>query len=306
MSLNLNMGKWRLKAGGRLEQAHLDAAFLSSGTLAVQDYLNLVPSFTLSRQLKGNSTLKLAYTHRIQRPNLYYLDPYTDLTDPYNISYGNPSLQPALAQVFNLAYSIFKKKTALNFSMVHQFTNNAIQQFTVLEADTIARTTFGNIGRNQNTSFSLGLHTTLFKKLGINLNGAANYIEYTSTIRGKTGSNKGFTYNTTGSANLRLKTWRISSSISYNAPNILAQGRTASYVSNSVTVNKYFLKNNNANLGFSVSSPFREHRRSYTEIDNPGFYQLRSSSTVIRRFSLSLNYRFVKVQGNSTRHTPGP
>lgn len=298
-SLNLNMGKWGIRTGARLEKAKVDGLFLSSGTAAGQLYTNLVPTLTLSRQFKGISTLRLSYSQRIQRPDLYYLDPYVDRTDPWNISYGNPGLKPALAQVFTLAYNTSFKKSSINLHVFHQFTNNAIQQYTVLDADTVARTTFGNIGRSQNTSFSSGFNTTLFKKLNINLNSNANYVEYTSTINGKIQNRKGLTYGTSGTASLRLKTWRFSSTMSYNAPNILVQGKSASYISNSCTLNKFFLKNSKASLSLLVSSPFRQHRRSFTEINEPAFYQLRSSYTVIRRFALSFNYRFVKVQDSS-------
>ena len=298
-SFHLRMHLWGLQAGARLERAKLDAQFLSSGTLAKQTYINLVPTFTLSRRLKGVTSLKLSYTQRIQRHDLYYLDPYVDLADPYNISYGNPSLQPALAHVFALAYTTLIQKTSISVNTLHQFTNNSIQQFTTLGADTVASTTFGNIGRNRNTSFSLGINTALFKMVNINLNSNANYQEYHSTINGKPRNNKGLTYGFSGGFHLRLKTWRIGSNLSYNAPNILAQGRTAGYTSNSATLNKYFLKNNKANIGLSVTSLFQEHRRTFTEIDDPAFYLRRESISVIRRYNLALNYRFAKVQGSA-------
>lgn len=297
-SLNLRMGKWRLRMGARLELVQIDAHFRSSGTTASQGYENMVPNLTLSRQLKGVSTLRLSYTQRIQRPSLFYLDPYVDKTDPWNISFGNPHLQPAQAHVFNTTYNTFFKKTAITISTFHQFTNNAIQQFTWLDADTIARTTYGNIGRNRNTSLSVSLNSTFFKFLAVNLNGNANYIEHSSMINGKTGTNSGLTYSVTGGAHLRLKTWRLAGNISHNAPNVLAQGRTAAYTTNSATVNKYFLKNNKASIGLSVSSLFREHRRSFTEIDDPAFYLWRESLSVIRHYTISFHYLFVKVQGS--------
>jgi outer membrane receptor protein involved in Fe transport len=289
------MGKWGLKMGGRLEQAKVYAHFISSGTMAIQHYLNFIPNITLSRQLKGISMISASYTQRIERPNLQYLDPYVDLTDPWNISYGNPKIQPALANVFDMSYNVYIKKTSVNINVFHQFTNNSIQQFTTLAADTISRTTYGNIGKNQNSSFSVSGNTTLFKKLGITLNSTANYVQYTSNINGKPQSNDGLTYHISGSANLRLKSWRLGSKMSYNAPTIFLQGRSAGYISNSITINKYFFKNNKANIALSTSSPFSQYRHSFTEISDPTFYQLRKRSTVIRRFNISFSYRFSKL-----------
>lgn len=294
-SLNLRLGKWGIRAGSRVEHAGVDAHFISSRTIAQRNYLNIIPTLTLSRTLKGFSTLTLSYTQRIQRPALDYLDPYTDRSDLWNISYGNPELQPALAHVLNLASNLLIKKTAITISLYHQFTNNAIQQFTTLGRDTITRTTYGNIGRTRNYNLLLGCNTTLFKNLSLNLNSSAYYVFYTSTIKGGLQTNKGLTYNLSGTATLRLKSWRASGSISYNAPNIIVQGKTAGYVSNSFTLSRFLFKNNKATIGLNISSPFQEYRRSSTEINDPAFYQLRQSNTVLRRYSLSFNYRLQKV-----------
>ncbi|MDQ3844811.1 MAG: outer membrane beta-barrel family protein, partial [Bacteroidota bacterium] len=304
-SLSLKIGKWGVRAGVRLEQAKVDARFVSSRTFAARDYQNLIPNITLSRQLKGISMIKLSYTQRINRPNLDYLNPYIDLTDPWNISYGNPGLQPTVGHVFNAAYNTFIKKTSFNIGFFHQFTNNSVQEFTTLGADTIARTTFGNIGQNRNYTLSLNGTTTVFKKLGLNLNSAANYVQYTSIINGKPYNNEGLTYHLSGSANFRSKGWRVSGNASYNTPNVFLQGRSAGYLSNSFSVNRQFSKNNKASVGISVTSPFRAYRRSYTEVNDPAFYLFRESYSVMRRYHLSFNYRFGKVQSDTKRKKPG-
>ncbi len=298
-SFDLKMSKWGLRTGVRLEKARINAHFISSGTMAMQNYSNLIPTITLSRRLEEASRINLSYTQRIDRPNLYYLDPYVDRTDPWNISYGNPHLRPAVAHVFHLSYNVFKRLSSLTITVSHYFINNAIQQFTILGSDTVARTTFSNTGSSRNFSLSLGCNTTLFKKLSLNLNGATNSVKYVTHINGKPFTTKGLTFQVSASAGLRLKNWRVGSSVSYNAPNLFLQGRTASYVSNSIMLNKYFFKNNRANIGLSVSSPFCGYRHSFTEINNPTFQQLRESNTLVRRFTVSLSYRFTKVQGSN-------
>lgn len=296
-SLNLKLSKWGLIFGTRLERANIDAHFVSSGTFAKQDYINLIPTVTLSRKLMGFSLLKLSYTQRIDRPHLNYLNPYVDFTDRWNIGYGNPGLQPALAHVFNLGYNTAIKKIFFNIALFHQFTNNSIQQFTTLGTDTISRTTFGNIGGNKNYTLSLSGNTILFKLFTLNLNGNASYMQYTRTASNKPVRNEGFTYHISGSVAFRHKSWRVSSNVGYNAPNVLLQGKSAGFFSNSISLNKQFLKNNKAAVSLQVNSPFQERRHLYTEINDPSFYLLRESFTVIRRFSLSLNYRFGKMKG---------
>ncbi|SIT86316.1 TonB-dependent receptor domain-containing protein [Pontibacter indicus] len=305
-SLSLKKGDWGLKTGARLEQTILDANFKSSGTVATPDYFNLIPNITLSRKLKGASTMRLSYTQRIERPSLYYLNPYINQIDPRNISFGNPKLDPATNNVFNLAYNTFVKGTSINASIFHNFTNNSIQSFTTLGADTVARTTYGNIGRNQTYGFSLSGNTTLFKKLSINLNTTTNYVKLTSVIDGVPQNNEGFTYNVFGYTSYRFeKGWRASGNIGYYSSRILLQGRSAGYTWNSLSLSKQFLKDNKATLSFSVNSPFQKNRRFLNEINDPRFTQTQENFNVMRRYSVGFNYRFGKLKGDIARKKRG-
>jgi hypothetical protein len=296
-SFNLKMEKWGLRLGARLEQAKIDARFVSSGTFARQKYMNVIPAFTLSRKLNGFSLVRLSYTQRLNRQTLDYLNPFIDFSDPWNISYGNPGLQPALAHVIDLTYNTSILKSFLNFAFFHQFTNSSIQQYTTLGHDTISRTTFGNIGKNKNYTFSFSGNTMLFKNLNIGLNGNASYLQYTHIVNDKPYRNEGFTYNVMASISYRFKGWRTGSNIGYNAPNVLLQGRSADYFHQNISLSKQFLKNQKATVGILVNSPFQEQRHIYTEVNDPAFYLIRQSHSIIRKYTLSLNYRLGKVHG---------
>lgn len=305
-SLNLKRGAWLLRAGGRLEHTKVDAHFKSTGTLALHDYVNLIPNINLSLKLQKTANLRLSYTQRLERPGLYYLNPFVDQTDPRNIYYGNPELLPSTNHVFNLTYSKVLKLTSISSSVIHHFTNNAIAQYTTLGSDSVSRTTFGNMGKSQVTGVSLGINTTLFRKLNLNANTNVHYLQFTSLINGEARNNDGVTYNVFGSAAYRLnKGWRVSSNFSYTAPGIFVQGKTAGNTRNSITVNKSFLKDGKARIAATVNNPFREHRRSFTEVNDPRFYLYQESYTVIRQFRISLNYRFGKLQGDITRKKRG-
>ncbi len=297
ISLNLKKGKWGLRSGLRAEQTILDARFRSSGTEVDQNYLSLFPNIMLSFMLKGYSSIKLSYTQRIDRPGLYYLDPYVDLTDPLNISYGNPDLHPATNHTVQAGFDTFFKGTSINASVFHSFTNNSIEQFTTLGTDSVARTTFGNLGQNRNYGLTLSANTTLFKKLNLSLNTGTNYITFTSQLEGKPQTNNGFTYYGHGNVSFRFnRSWRAGGNVGYDSPNILLQGKTGGNTWSSLSVNKDFLKDNKASISLAVRSPFRKTRRALTEITNTAFYQRRESYTEMRQFSLSFNYRFGKLK----------
>ncbi|MBB6612740.1 TonB-dependent receptor [Pontibacter sp. Tf4] len=296
-SVNLKHKNWGLRSGIRVEDTRLNAAFVSSGTSARQRYQNIFPSITLSRAFKKGNTLKFSYNQRIERPGLYYLDPFVDKSDPLNIFFGNPELKPATSHTLQFDFDSFFGSSFVNASLSHSFTNNTIQEFTVLGSDSVARTTFGNIGKSRNYSFTLSGNTTLFRKLNISLNSGASYLVFNSRQEGNLQNSEGFSYYVQGNTNYRFgKNWRASGNLGYSSPNILLQGRSGGYTWSSLSVNKDFLKNNKASISLAVRSPFQEKRRATTELTNPAFYQRRETDTRIRQFSLSLTYRFGKLK----------
>lgn len=295
-SLNYKKNNWGIRTGARLEQTSINATFKSSGTSAKQNYVNLMPNITLSRKLKGTGTVRLSYSQRIDRPILSYLNPYVYSVDPRNISYGNPALHAAISNVFNLSYNTFFNGSSITAGIFYHYTNNSVEQFTTLSADLIARTTYGNIAVNRTTGFSLSGNTTVFKKLNFNLNTTSGYVKYLSKYVSRPQS--GLTFNATGYASYSFnKGWRASGNIGYSSSNILLQGKAAGYTWNTFSVFKDFLQDNRTTFSFTVSSPFQKNRRLFTELYDPAFHQLQESYLLIRRFSLSFNYRFAKVQG---------
>ncbi|GAB3235463.1 outer membrane beta-barrel family protein [Hymenobacter seoulensis] len=295
-SLSLRKNNWGLKAGARLELTNIDARFESVQTAAQQAYSNLIPSISVSRRLGGSGMCNLSYTQRLERPGLYYLNPYVDITDPRNISYGNPGLVPTTSHVLNLGFNTFLKSTSFNADLFHQFTNNSIQQLTTLGTDSVARTTFANVGQNRTYGLTLSSNTTLFKKLNLSLSGGTAYTELTSIVAGRPQNNKGITYNASGNTSYRFgKDWRASGNISYTSSRIVLQGKTSGYSWSSLAVNKEFLKNKKARASFSVSSPFQKYRQTSREIIGPTFRQQQESSVIIRRYTLALTYRFIKI-----------
>jgi outer membrane cobalamin receptor len=298
-SLNLQAKGWGMRAGTRLEETRVIANFRDSEHPARQHYFSLVPSLNLSRKLQKNGSIRLSYAQRLERPTQFHINPYVNLIDPRNISYGNPALKPSVNHVLNLGYSTYHQGTSLSVGALHQFTNNAIQYLTTLGEDTIARSTFENVGRRQSHGLSLNGSTMLFKKLHLGLNGNANYIYLTGSGQRQ---NQGITWNATGNASLRVrKTWRLNANVGYTAPQILLQGKSASFVSNSFTLNKELLKQNKASLSLAVRNPFQQYRRFLSEVQDPAFWQWQESYSVIRQYSATFQYRFGKVHAGAPR-----
>ena len=111
--------KYSFKLGSRYEQTFIDADFRSNDTTLVDNYFNFIPNVMVARDLGENQKLKLSYTRRIQRPLIFYLNPFINTSDPRNIFYGNPELDPeltdALGETIKTEYQVHSFVLGLRF-----------------------------------------------------------------------------------------------------------------------------------------------------------------------------------------------
>ena len=69
---------------------------------------------------------------RIQRPGIWYLNPYLNNIDPQRISQGNPNLDSEKSNNVNFNFSKFAQKFSINASLSYTFVNNAIERYTII------------------------------------------------------------------------------------------------------------------------------------------------------------------------------
>lgn len=129
-----------------------------------QDYkinfpLSLFPSFFISEKLKNDQELQLNYTRRINRPNPFQLNPFTDYSDSLNISRGNPDLKPEFTNSMELSYEkTFKNRDNFLASVYYKNTNDLITRYQVTENDIINnKQILVNSYINANSSYVTGL-----------------------------------------------------------------------------------------------------------------------------------------------------
>jgi ferric enterobactin receptor len=130
-SFNLKFGEnWGVVAGARYELTDISGDFRDDPTTFGNDYGNFLPSFIISRNFKNFSSLKASYTRRIQRPSLRTINPYIQVEDNRNISFGNPDLNPELTDQYDLTYNAFIKGLVINASVFYRNTTQTIENFT--------------------------------------------------------------------------------------------------------------------------------------------------------------------------------
>lgn len=126
----------------------------------------LFPSVFLSYSLPKDNELQVNYTRRIRRPWGGQLNSFVDISDPANIQYGNPELQPQYSNAFELNY--IKSWTAhiLSISAYLRTSNNVMNRISYLE-DNVMYSTWANVSKELNSGVEIVSKNNLFRILDL-------------------------------------------------------------------------------------------------------------------------------------------
>ena len=215
-----NFNKFGLKAGLRYEYTWQDVEYhLGKGDDFKKEYGSLVPTASLQYTLSQGSNLGLTYNMRISRPGISYLNPYMDKTNPIALTYGNPDLDVEKAHNISLVYNMFTPKLMVNLNLHHNFTDNAISQYSFYDDNNLLNTTYGNVVKSHQTGLSGYVNYLLTKNTRLFLNGSVNYLDLRSDALDQ--KNSGWTANAmlglqqTLPWDLKLSAFAITSTKSY-------------------------------------------------------------------------------------------
>ena len=242
------------------------------------------------------SSLNLGFTQRIQRPDIYELNPFVDRSNPSFEDSGNPDLKAVLSNNFQLNYSRFKKGS-INIGLSYNFASNTIQNITVYNPVTnVTRTNYANIGKNRSLGTNFNINYPIIKGLNFNLSGNINYLFIQGEVNGVLTKNDGVQGYFYSYASYKFKNGlRASANINYSSPYISLQGQGTKYIGSGVSLTRDIVKDK-LTFGMYVNNPFSKYRNYVNTTSGPGFIQNSNSQNYFRSFSLSMNYRFGKLK----------
>jgi len=296
---------YSVKLGGRYEftsfgggmDKPLDSSFTG------KPYSNFIPFVNISRKLGKGGFIKFNYTQRIQRPSLFYLNPYTNFSDPLNVTTGNPYLAPEVSSNYEVSVGNYTQFGGFGLNVYHKRLNNAIETYRLVDANKVYQTTYGNIGRNMTTGFDLNVNLK-GKNWMISGNGGLGLIDISSIV--DTGLIAGL--RTTGlmySAGIRGsysfgKSWMVELFSRFNAPSYSLQGYTANWFFHMIGIKKRFNKDKGG-IGFGFDNPFAWQVDYKTE--NSGkdfsFYELRRTN--MWGFRINFDYSFGSIESEKIK-----
>lgn len=93
-----------------------------------KNYLGLFPTLNLTYEFQEDENLTLGYNRRINRPRGWYINPFPSRSSRTNVFQGNPNLDPAYSNTFDLGYLRKWDDLTLTSSIYYQHEENSFER----------------------------------------------------------------------------------------------------------------------------------------------------------------------------------
>jgi len=294
-----------IQTGARVEHTDTWINYAEAPGNSIPSYTTFVPSLILSHNFKNNNSLKLSYSYRIQRPDYRDLNPFINLSDPHNISIGNPNLKPEVQNRIELGYNkSFKKGGNLNLVAYYRWNTDDIQSFVIYyPAYKIGDSTYSDVSvtTRANISSETTIGGNIFGSFPIasvfNIRSNISLYNRTITEKGPTpASINSFEYRITLNASWQiLKSLALEVFGNFNSARTAVQGKLPSWSSYSFAIRQK-LFHDKASIALTTSNPFNEYVIMKTNLAGEGFTLTSTRKVAFRSFGINLTYKFGKMK----------
>ncbi|MGF7075646.1 TonB-dependent receptor domain-containing protein [Mucilaginibacter sp. 3215] len=295
-----------VKAGLRDEYTTTTADFQG---VNIPSYNILAPSLVFSHKFgNGGESLKLSYTRRIQRPDYGDLNPFLNISDPHNISTGNPNLKPEKGDNFELGYNkSYDKGANINIAAFYRRNTDDIQQFTTFYSTfDVNGTTYTDVSLNQR--YNIGSE----ERIGINIYASVPVTSKLSLRTNMIFSDRRST--NPGFANVSAFAYRLNLNAQYSFGHDLSaeffgnynssqkgiQGTNPKFVFYNFAMRKMFM-NKKASIGLTATNPFAKYVSQSSSTFGSNFYSTNVRLVPVQSFGISLSYKFGKLEFKKER-----
>ncbi|HEY4194923.1 MAG TPA: TonB-dependent receptor [Mucilaginibacter sp.] len=287
------------KVGLRDEYTQTSADFQG---VTIPGYNIVTPSAMLSHKIDETQSFKLNYSYRIQRPDYGDLNPFYNVSDPHNISTGNPNLKPEIGHNYEFGYNkSFTQGANIYVGAFYHYNTNDIQSYTTFyDSLRVGNSVYSNVFLNQR--YNIGTQTTE----GISFFGSVPVTSKLNLRSNMMLSNQ-ITTNP-GNPTVNGLYYRVNLNATYQFPHDLTvelfgnysssrrtiQGTRPSFAFYNLALRKQIL-NKKLSIGLTASDPFNNYINQTTVTNGTNFSQTSLREVPFRSFGITLNYRFGKL-----------
>ncbi len=171
--------QWRLIAGAQAEHTLSDFRFIKGNSADANNaYWRLLPNLTLRKEFSKELNMAWVFRETIRRPGITELNPNIDYSDPYNIRFGNPFIQPALTDNYDFNISYVEKKFNINANIGYNRIKNVFNSIRTLIDSGKTQITYQNISDQEELQASLWTGINITRKFKINISAGYNFNKY--------------------------------------------------------------------------------------------------------------------------------
>ncbi|OOQ60197.1 outer membrane beta-barrel family protein [Mucilaginibacter pedocola] len=288
-----------VKAGFRDEYTNTSADFPG---VVIPGYNTIVPSLTLSHKLSATQTIKASYSYRVERPDYGDLNPFFNISDPHNISTGNPNLKPEKSHGIEMGYNrSFDSGGNIYIGSFYRHNIDDIQQYTTpFDSLDVNGRVYPNVLLNQRSN--IGTQTSIGGNLSgslpigkLNLRTNMFFVSRTNTNPG-IAKVTGFAYRINLNASYQFPHDLMAEAFAnYNSSQKNLQGTRPHFFFYNIAVRKQFM-NKKASIGFVTANPFNRYITQQGTTYGTNFNQVNIRQMPLRSFGITLSYKFGKLE----------
>ena len=94
-----------------------------------KSYWEPYPTLHLSYEINKSNSMQLSYSRRVRRPHMWDLNPYLDVREGQEMSFGNPNLDPEFTNAFEFSYNLSLDKWNIYTCAYYRQTNNMMTRY---------------------------------------------------------------------------------------------------------------------------------------------------------------------------------
>lgn len=291
VQINSKKDKISYQLGLRLEATNVTINATDNTLNTNSKYTNLFPSATLGYEFKENLSGQISYSNRINRPSLWFLNPFYELKDFTARFTGNPSLKPTYTDAFEFSLMYNVNKLRLSPSIYYLKSKDVVQFETKKDGNGVFIQSPINLDEEKRYGFELSASLSPLKWLRFNSDFNFYGFKQNGIIDNKDAAFSDKTWFVNFTTNIKVSnTTRMQTSFYYQGERSNAQITTDPITNFNFGISKSILKNKGSII-FNASNILNTRTdKQQISGDNYSIYQERSRNA--QRFSLSFVYKF--------------
>lgn len=255
------------------------------------NYFDIFPSAYLTYSLGEENEFSVNYSRRISRPGIWGLAPIYRVNDQYNVSIGNPYLQPEYTDSYEFGYMKGWERYLLNATVYHRYSTDVETRITYLTDNNVAVQTRENADTRAATGFELINQFQVSKSIDATLTGNFFYSKVNGENIEEGFSNENFSWTISLLSNMIIPKWfNMQLQGNYRGPIVQPQGQIEPQWSINLGAKREVLSGKGT-ISLNVTDIFNTRNFRITTQD-PRFTQNRTFQRETRIGTLSFTYRF--------------